>query len=199
MILPDDSFHAEVMKEDVLLEVNGEIVTSLSRFENLMNDVIEDVINVRVKRHQNDHKLMLKMQDLFQLTPHQILQFVDFTFHDLRYYTAFRYNVSINDVVLVNVQDFFELDDEYKLICSLNNQPTSDLNAFIKVAQGISDEYRSFACEMIVLTRSDRTKIAVAYRNLDDPSNAFYVTIVVNRHWLRAHMLLLVRNENIAF
>ncbi len=198
MILPGGPSHAEVMEGDVLLEVNGENVTSLSRFEDLMDDAIGDVINVRVKRHQDDRELVLKVQDLFQLTPHRILQFAGSTFHDLRYYTAFRYNVPINGVVLANAEGSFELDDGYKLICSLNNQPTPDLDAFIKVAQGIPGEYRSFACEMAVLTRSDRTKTAVAYRNLDDPSNAFYATIVVDRHWLRARMLLLVRNENIA-
>ncbi len=198
MVLPEGPSHAKVMEGDVLLEVNGENVSSLSRFEDLMDDAIGDGIKVRVKRHQDDHDLVLKVQDLFQLTPHRILQFAGSTFHDVRYYTAFRYNVPIKGVVLADAEGSFKLDGEYKLICSLNNRPTPHLDAFIKVAQGIPGEYRSFACEMAVLTRSDRMKTAVKYRNLGDPSNAFYATIVVDRHWLRAHMLLRARDENIA-
>ncbi len=197
MVLPEGPSHAKVMEGDVLLEVNGENVASLSRFEDLMDDAIGDGIKVRVKRRQDDHDLVLKVQDLFQLTPHGILQFAGSTFHDIRYYTAFRYNVPIKGVVLADAEGSFKLDGEYKLICSLNNQPTPHLDAFIKVAQGIPGEYRSFACEMAVLTRSDQMKTAVKYRNLGDPSNAFYATIVVDRYWLRAHMLLRARDENI--
>lgn len=78
------------MEGDVLHEVNGENVASLSQFGDLMDDAIGDEIKVRVKRYQDDHNLVLKVQDLFQLTPHRVLQFAGSTFHNVRYYTAFR-------------------------------------------------------------------------------------------------------------
>lgn len=198
MVLPEGPSDGKVMEGDVLLEVNGRNVASLSRFEDLLDNATGDGIKIRVKRFQEDHELELKVQDLFQLTPYQLLQFAGSTFHDVRYYTAFRYNIPIKGVVLAEAEGSFKLDGEDQLICSLNNQPTPDLDAFIKVAQGIPGEYQSFACEMAVLTRLDQTKIAVTYRNLGNPSHSCYATIVVDRHWMRAKMLLGARRENIA-
>ncbi len=46
MVLPKGPSHAKVMEGDVLLKVNGENITLLSRFEDLIDNAIGDGIKV---------------------------------------------------------------------------------------------------------------------------------------------------------
>ena len=112
MILFENLFHNKIMKKNVFLEINNKNIASFFNFENLLNKIIENVIKIRVKRFQNNYNLKMKMQNFSQFTSYQIFQFVDFIFHDIRYHIIFRYNIFIKNVIFVEIENFFKLNDE---------------------------------------------------------------------------------------
>ncbi len=62
-ILPEGPSDGKVKEGDVLLEVNGRNVTSLTEFEDFIDNAIEDDIKIRVQRSQNSLEFELSVQN----------------------------------------------------------------------------------------------------------------------------------------
>ena len=147
-ILPNGPSDTRVEEADILRTVDDQIVTSLPHFEQLMDGAVGNSLKVQVQRHENTLEYKLRVQDLWILPPVRLLEYTGSVFQELRYQTAVDYNVPIGGVTISNAEGAFILDgDGAKLILSLNNQSTPDLDAFIQVARGIPGEYRSNPCE----------------------------------------------------
>lgn len=141
-ILPEGPSDGKVKEGDVLLEVNGRNVTSLSEFEDFIDNAIEDDIKIRVQRSQNSLEFELSVQNFFKIAPCRLLEFAGATLQDLRFQTAMLYNVPIKGVFLPRATGSFCLDtNSDKLIDSIDHQPTSDLDAFIKITQKIPGKW----------------------------------------------------------
>ena len=83
-----------------------------------------------------------------------------------------------------------------RIICSLNNQSTPNLDRFIEAARRIPGEYLSGLSTNITLISSDQARIAVEYRILGEESCSHDQRVHVDRRYLRAKMLLRSRKDN---
>lgn len=147
-ILPNGPSHTYVEEADILNTIDGQIITSLPRFEQLIDGAVGNLLKVQVQRHGNKLEYELKVQDLWTVTPCRLLEYAGASFEDLRYHTAFFHNVPLEGIRLSDDEGSFILDGSGdKMIRSFNNQSTPDLDAFIEVARGIPGEYCSIPCE----------------------------------------------------
>ena len=148
VIIPNGPSDTYVKEADILRTVDDQIVTSLTHFEQLMDRAVGNTIEVRVQRHGNIFEYDIQVQDLFTLTPYRLLEYAGSTFQDLRYETAIDHHVPIEGVILSDAEGSFILKGcGEKLLRSLNNQLTPNLNAFIEIARKIPGECRSISCE----------------------------------------------------
>lgn len=158
-VLPHGPSDSHVEEADILRTVDDQIVTSLPLFEQLMDGAVGNTLKVQVQRHGNTLEYELQVQDLWTLTPCRLLEYSGSNFQDLRFQTAFDYNVPIEGVVLHDAEDPFILEGSgEKIIRSLNNRSTKNLDAFIEVARGIPGECRSYPCENCRMRLYDQTK-----------------------------------------
>ena len=134
---PSDSL---VEESDILLTVNDRIITSPSHFERLMDGAVGKTLNVKAWRHGNTLEYELHVEDLWTITPCRLLQFAGASFQDLCYQEALKYHVPAGGVTVADAEGSFE-GLRKTIIRSLNNQNTSNLDAFIGVARNIPGKY----------------------------------------------------------
>jgi hypothetical protein len=140
-ILPDGPSDTLIEEGDMLRTVNDEIVKAPAHFERLMDGAVGNTLKVQVHRYGTELEFELKVQDLWKLMPYRLLEFAGSVLEDLCYHTAFAFYVPIKGVLLSNVEGSFRLGgSRNKLIYSLNNQPTLDLDAFIEATRVIPSE-----------------------------------------------------------
>ena len=80
------------------------------------------------------------MEDLWTITPYRLLQFAGASFQDLCYQEALKYHVPAGGVTVADAEGSFEGLGK-TIIRSLDNQNTSNLDAFISVARKIPGKY----------------------------------------------------------
>ena len=139
-IVPDCPAETHVKEADILRAVDDQRVTSLLHFEQLIDGLVGNKIEVRVQRHGKQLQYELQVQDLWTLTPYRLLIYAGCVFQDLRYQTAFDFHVPIAGVLISDTGPFELEEPGEKVICSFDNQPTPNLDAFIEAARRIPGE-----------------------------------------------------------
>ena len=139
-ILSKGLFDNNIVKADLLLQVNEKNVTSLFRFEDLIDDAVESSIRVLVHRHRQNHKVVLNVENLFKLVSHRILEYASSLFEDLRYEMTLEHNLSLQGVVLSEATNSFNFEPFEIMITSLNNRLTLNLDVFIEAALEVPGE-----------------------------------------------------------
>lgn len=137
-ILPKGPSYGNVQEGDTLYTVNGQSVTSLSQFEQLLDVAVGEVLQIQAHHYRHNARYELKVQNLWEFTTCRLLWYAGSVFQPLGYQTAIHYNVPIESVLLSNADGSFTKDGpDMKIISSLGNQSTHNIDAFIKVAGGI--------------------------------------------------------------
>lgn len=182
VVLPQGPAHEKLEEGDVLLKVNGQLVSQFIRLDEILDSSVEKKVTLMIQRGGEDMEVEIEVGDLHAITPDRFVQVAGATFHDLSYQQARLYAISIkgNGVYVCETGGTFRLEGSESgwMIQSVNNQDTPDLDAFIKVMAAIPD----------------RSRVVIAYKHLRDLHTRNTAIINVDRHWHKK-MRLAVRND----
>ncbi|EMC95798.1 hypothetical protein BAUCODRAFT_123090 [Baudoinia panamericana UAMH 10762] len=182
VVLPKGPAHQMLEEGDVLIQVNGELLTQFVRLDEILDSSVGKTVKLLVQRGGADVTVELDVGDLHAITPDRFVSVAGSAFHDLSYQQARLYAVALkgNGVYCCEASGSFPVDMAGSgwLVQTVDNKPTPDLDTFIEVMKGIPD----------------RSRIVITHKHLRDMHTLNTQVMHVDRHWHK-HMRLVVRND----
>ncbi|KAK4935487.1 hypothetical protein LTR28_010353, partial [Elasticomyces elasticus] len=182
VVLPKGPAHTWVEEGDVLIKVNGELLTQFVRLDEILDGSVGSEIKLLIQRGGDDVEVTLNVGDLHAVTPDRFVSVAGAAFHDLSYQQARLYVVAIKDAGVYCCEAAgsfrFEGSESGWLVQTVDNKPTPDLATFVEVMKAIPD----------------RSRVVVTYKHLRDMHTLNTSIMFIDRHWNKA-MRMAVRND----
>lgn len=180
IVLPSGPSDGKFEEGDVLVKVNGELITQFIRLDEILDSSVGNTIKFQLQRGGEDVEVEIVVGDLHKITPDRFVSVAGASFHDLSYQQARLYAVAVQGVYVCESAGSFRFDntDNGWIIQSVDHKKVPDLDTFIQVVKGIPDKAR----------------IVVTYKHLRDLHTLNTSVIYVDRHW-SAKMKMAVRND----
>ncbi|KAK5684370.1 hypothetical protein LTS10_004238 [Elasticomyces elasticus] len=182
VVLPKGPGDGKLEEGDVLVLVNGELLTQFVRLDDVLDSSVGGKVRLLVQRGGEDVEVELDVGDLHAITPDRFVSVAGAAFHDLSYQQARLYAVTLKDagVYCCEASGSFRFEGSSSgwLVQSVDNNPTPDLKTFVEVMKGIPD----------------RARVVVTYKHLRDMHTLNTSILLVDRHWHKT-MRLAVRND----
>ena len=181
IVLPQGPADKQLEEGDVLIKVNGEILTQFVRLDDILDSSVGKKVKILVQRGGQDVEVELGVGDLHAITPDRFVTVAGASFHDLSYQQARLYAVPVKGVYVCEAAGSFRFDSTESgwMIESVDQKKTPDLEAFIEVMKGIPD----------------RARVVVTYKHLSDLHTLNTSIIFIDRHW-SSKMRMAVRNDD---
>ncbi|KAI9736638.1 MAG: hypothetical protein M1834_000842 [Cirrosporium novae-zelandiae] len=180
IVLPEGPADGKIEEGDVLLEVNGELLTQFTRLDAILDSSVGKKVELLIERGGQNLKVELEVGDLHAITPDRFVTHSGGTFHNISYQQARLYAIAVKGVYVCEAAGSWRQESSMHgwIIQTVDKYPTPNLQAFIDVVKNIPD----------------RARIAVTYRHIRDLHNLNTRIIRVDRHW-NSKMRLAVRND----
>ncbi|KAL6149706.1 hypothetical protein ACJQWK_02900 [Exserohilum turcicum] len=172
VVLPQGPACSKIEQGDILLSVDGELLTQFFRLDAVLDENVGQKIDVAVQRAGKIEKFQLEVGDLHTITPNKFVTVSGALFHELSYQRARRYGVSLKDAgVCVRAETgSFKLTQgstSNLLIQEVAGKPTPTLEAFIEVIQNLPDG----------------EPVPIKIRDLEAVDIERTWTVPIDRHW----------------
>ena len=180
IVLPEGPSHSKIEEGDVLVKVNGELITQFVRLDDILDSNVGQTVKLLLQRGGEDVEVEVAVGDLHKITPDRFVSVAGGSFHSLSYQQARLYGVACKGVYVCEATGSFRFDssDNGWIIQTIDHKRVPDLETFIEVAKGIPDKAR----------------VVVTYKHLRDLHTLNTTIIYIDRHW-SAKMKLAVRND----
>ena len=182
VVLPDGPAHKHLEEGDVLIQVNGDLLTQFVRLDDVLDSSVGGKVRLLILRGGKELTVELNVGDLHSITPDRFVSVAGAAFHDLSYQQARLYAVSLKDagVYCCEASGSFRFEGSASgwLVQSIDNKPTPNLETFVKVMKEVPD----------------RSRVVITYKHLRDMHTLNTSIMLVDRHWSK-HMRLAVRND----
>lgn len=180
IILPEGPADGKLEEGDVLVQVNGELLTQFIRLDDILDASVGKTIRLLVQRGGEDVEVECSVGDLHAITPDRFVTVAGGTFHDLSYQQARLYAIATRGVYICEAAGSFKLENTLSgwLIDSIDKRPTRNLAEFIEVMKAIPD----------------RSRVVISYRHIRDLHTRGTSIVYIDRHW-HPNMRLAVRND----
>ena len=181
IVLPHGPADKQLEEGDVLIKVNGEILTQFVRLDDILDSSVGKKVKILVQRGGQDIEVELEVGNLHAITPDRFVTVAGASFHDLSYQQARLYAIPVKGVYVCEAAGSFRFDSTESgwIIESINQRKTPDLKAFIDVMKGIPD----------------RARVVVTYKHLSDLHTLNTSIIFIDRHWA-SKMRMAIRNDD---
>ncbi|MCJ1310647.1 hypothetical protein MMC25_004313 [Agyrium rufum] len=180
IVLPEGPADKRIQEGDVLIKVNGEILTQFIRLDAILDANVGNTVTFLVQRGGADVEVELDVGDLHAITPDRFVTVAGGSFHELSYQQARLYAIPVKGVYVCEAAGSFRFENTESgwLIESIDQKKTSTLEEFIKVMAGIPD----------------RARVVVTYKHLRDLHTLNTSIIHIDRHWT-SKMRMAIRND----
>ena len=180
IVLPEGPADKKIEEGDVLVKVNGEILTQFVRLDDILDSSVGKTVNILVQRGGKDLEVELRVGDLHAITPDRFVTVAGASFHDLSYQQARLYAIAVKGVYVCEAAGSFRFDSTESgwIIESIDQKKTPNLQAFIEAMKTIPD----------------RARVVVTYKHLTDLHTLNTSIIYVDRHW-QTKMRMAIRND----
>ncbi|KAF1963628.1 Pro-apoptotic serine protease NMA111 [Byssothecium circinans] len=183
VVLPDGPASKRIEEGDLLLKVNGELITKFTELDSILDNSVGKKVSLTIQRAGENIDVELDVADLHDITPDRFLSVAGASFHDLSYQQARLYAISIKNsgVFVCEAAGSFRFADGYAsgwLVQEVDNQPTPNLEVFIEVMKKIPD----------------RKRVVISYKHLRDLHTSNTSIVTIDRHW-HAQMRIAKRND----
>ncbi|KAI9777982.1 MAG: hypothetical protein M1835_005094 [Candelina submexicana] len=180
IVLPKGPADSKIEEGDVLVKVNGKLLTQFIRLDAVLDTSVGKPIKLLVQRGGKDIDVELTVGDLHAITPDRFVTVAGGSFHNLSYQQARLYAIAVKGVFVSEAAGSFRFESTESgwLIDSVDQKKTPNLDAFIEVMKGIPD----------------RARVVVTYKHLRDLHTLNTSIIYIDRHWT-TKMRLAVRND----
>jgi hypothetical protein len=182
VVLPKGPSDEKVQEGDILIKVNGELLTQFVRLDDILDSSVDKTVKLLVQRGGEDIDVELTVGDLHAITPDRFVSVAGASFHNLSYQQARLFAISTKDngTYVCEAAGSFRFDGSESgwLVITVDNKPTPNLDEFVSVMSQIPD----------------RTRVVVTYKHLRDLHTLNTGILTMDRHWF-SKMRLAVRND----
>lgn len=164
---------------DILVRINGELVTTFEPLEQMLDDAVGSTIKLEIRRGNATHTAELQVQNLYDITPDRFITFGDGVVHTLSWQMARHYNKPVAGVFVAS--SGYALGSagvpRGAVITEINGAPINNVDDFAAIVSKLKDGERAtlrfFTMEesrasRIAVLRMDRRWYAAADCNRDD-------------------------------
>ena len=175
-VLPGGPADGTLQPGDVLVRVNGKLVSEFEPLEQVTDDNVGGTVDLDLERGGKPITAKLSVGNLHDITPSAYLEFGDAVVHTVSYQIARHFNVAVNGVYVANPGYIFGAAGVPRgaVISSANGKPTPSLAAFEAVVTGLADAER----------------FTVRYSTVDDPNGSSVRSARMDRRWFPANHCL---------
>ncbi|CZT09993.1 related to C.jejuni serine protease [Rhynchosporium agropyri] len=180
IVLPEGPSDHKVEEGDVLIKVNGELLTQFIRLDDILDSSVDGKVKLLLQRGGEDVEVEVTVGDLHAITPDRFVSVAGASFHNLSYQQARLYAVACKGVFVCEATGSFRFEstDNGWIIQTVDHKKTPDLDSFIEVMKGIPD----------------RSRVVVTYKHLRDLHTLNTSILHIDRHW-SSKMRMAVRND----
>ncbi len=180
IVLPQGPADKKLEEGDVLIKVNGELLTQFIRLDDILDSSVGEPVQILVQRGGKDVEVKMEVGNLHAITPDRFVTVAGASFHNLSYQQARLYAVPVKGVYVCEAAGSlrFESAESGWMIESIDQKKTPDLDTFVEVMNGIPD----------------RARVVVTYKHLRDLHTLNTSIIFIDRHWT-PKMRMAVRND----
>ena len=175
-VLPGGPGDGTLQPGDVLVRVNGKLVSEFEPLEQVLDDSVGGTVDLELERGGKPLSAKLTVGNLHEITPNAYLEFGDAIVHTVSYQMSRHFNVAVSGVYVANPGYVFGAAGVPRgaVISSANGKPTPNLAAFEAVVAGMADGER----------------FTVRYSTVDDPNGSSVRSARMDRRWFAANHCL---------
>ncbi|KAJ3414765.1 hypothetical protein HDV05_006104 [Chytridiales sp. JEL 0842] len=178
-VVPKGPAHGFLEEGDVVISVNGNIVTKFVPMEDTLDANIGKEIQIKIERGGEAMEFAVKVQDLHAITPDRYVEVGGGKVNNLSYQLARQFCVAVEGVYVCEPAGMLKFNGAEGgwIIDTVDAQPTPNLDVFVEVIKSIPD----------------RQRIPVTYYSIADVHTRNVVVVEMERHWSSFRMV--VRND----
>jgi S1-C subfamily serine protease len=171
-VQPGSGSDGVLMPGDVLVRVNGALVTRFEPLEAVLDDSVGATAELQLQRGGKLYTAKLKVDDLDSITPAAYMEFGDTVVHTLSYQEARAFHRPVRGVFIAASGYIFDGAGVPRgaVITELDSKKVDDLADFAAAVQGLGDG----------------AQVAVRYSTIDDPNGSDLRSIRMDRRWFPA-------------
>lgn len=167
--VPGGSAFGVLMPGDVVVSLNGELLTTFLPLEALLDDSVGQTVTFGVERGGKALSLEMKVEDLHAVSPDDYLEVGGGVLHDLSFQQARNYAVAARGVYVASPGYMLRGGgiSEGAILTAVAGEPTPDLLTF----------------EAVLARQPDGARVPIRYFPLSDPRQDQVAIVTVDRRW----------------
>jgi len=171
-VIPDSDADGKLAPGDILLRINGELVTEFVPLAAILDDNVGKEITIKLERGGRRISEQVLVGDLHRISPDEYMEFGDAIVHKLSYQQARHYNRSANGVYVANPGYALSRSaiPRGAVIDEVGGEPVENISDLEEILNGLGDR--------------DRTTIR--YKTIEDPRNSIVRSFEMDRQWFPA-------------
>jgi S1-C subfamily serine protease len=171
-VIPGSPASQVLAPGDILLRINGKLVTQFVPLESILDEHVGQEIDVQLERGGRRINATITVDDLHAITPAEYLEFGDAIVNRLSYQQARHYNRPAEGVYVANPGYLFSRAaiPRGAVIIEVDGKPVSSLDEFEAALDELADGERAL----------------VRYVNMENPQNSTVRLLEMDRVWFPA-------------
>ena len=168
-IIPDGVADGQLQVGDIIVEINGEFITSFVPLAAIVDGSVGESVTLVVERYGEVIDVEVGVRDLHSITPRDFISFGDAVVHDLSYQQARHYNRAIDGVYVAN--------PGYVLANAAI--PRGSVITSLGDAQvGTLDDFAGALADL-----ADKERVTVRFFTFEDPVTSKLAVMTMDRRW----------------
>ncbi len=171
-VIPESTAAGKLAPGDILLRINGELVTKFVPLASILDDSVGREITIELERGGRRFSETVLVDDLHSISPDEYMEFGDAIVHNLSYQQARHYNRPVNGVYVANPGYALSRSaiPRGAVISEIGGEPVQNISELEAIIDGLGDR--------------DRTTLR--YKTIDDPRNSIVRSFEMDRRWFPA-------------
>jgi len=171
-VIPESDAAGRLAPGDILLRINGELVTEFVPLAAILDDNVGKEITIELERGGRSLSEDVLVDDLHGISPDEYIEFGDAIVHNLSYQQARHYNRPVNGVYVANPGYALSRSaiPRGAVISEVGGEPVDNISDLEEIIDGLGDR--------------DRT--TVRYKTIEDPRNSIVRSFEMDRRWFPA-------------
>jgi pro-apoptotic serine protease NMA111 len=171
-VQPGSASSGVLQPGDILVRVNGRLVTQFEPLEEVLDDAVGQTVKVEVERGGKSVSATLPVTDLNRITPASYLEFGDAVVNTLSYQQARHFNVPVRGVYVANPGYVFAAAGIPRgaVITAVQSKPVADVEDM----------------ESIIGQLGDGEQATVRYFTIEEPNGSELRSFRMDRRWFPA-------------
>ncbi len=168
-VIPGSSADGQLESGDILLRINGELITEFVPLAEILDDNVGQQITVEVERGGRNLEMKVRVTDLHSVTPDEFVEFGDAIVNNLSYQQARHYNREVSGIYVANPGYMLSKSaiPRGAVITEIGGDPVADIVDLVEKLEELAD--------------GDRTTFR--YNTIEDPRNSIVRSVQMDRVW----------------